>query len=84
MVVLQRGDVIVRDCQLVPGLDEKVVVHSTMLVVVDGSSNVTCQGHQVIEDLAFQQAAMHHDHVHHLDYASHMETAQGHNLGWES
>lgn len=37
VVVLQRGDVIVGDSQLVPGLDQEVVVDSAVLVVMDGS-----------------------------------------------
>ena len=81
MVILQRGNVIVCHCQGVPGLNQKVVVHSTVLVVMDGSRQVTPKRCQVIEDLAFQETAMHHDHVHHLDHTRHMETAQPHNMG---
>ena len=82
VVVLQRGYVVVCHCQLVSGLNEEVVVDSTMLVVMDGSTDVAGYGHQVIKDLALEQAAMDHDHVHHLNHASHMEAAQAHNMGW--
>ena len=79
VMILQWRDVVVCHRQLVPGLDEEVIVDSTMLVVMDGGTDVARYGHQVIEDLTFQQATMHHDHVHHLNHASHMQTAQAHN-----
>lgn len=82
VVVLQWGDVVVCHCQLVSGLDEEVVVDSTMLVVMDGGTDVARYCHQVIKNLAFEQAPMHHDHMHHLNHASHMEAAQAHNMGW--
>lgn len=79
VVILQWRDVIVCHRQLVSGLDEEVVVDSTMLVVMDGGTYVARHGHQIIKDLTFEKAAMHHDHVHHLNHASHMEAAQADN-----
>ena len=52
MVILQGGDVIVGDSQSVPGLDQEVIVDSTMLEVMNGRRNVACQHHELVKDSA--------------------------------
>ena len=51
VVVLQGGNVIVGHSQLVPGLDEEVVVDAAVLEVMDGSCQVAGHHHEVIHHL---------------------------------
>lgn len=84
VVVLQRGDVIVRHGQLVSGLNQEVIVHTTMLKVVNGSSHVGSHHHEIVHHLLPYEPTVVHDHVDHLDHTCHMQAADRHTLTYSN
>ena len=75
VVVLQRGLQVVGDSQVVIGLDQEVVVDSGVLKIMNQGCDVGGQQAQAVGPLALQHAAMHHEHMGHLEYRRHMGAA---------
>ena len=77
MVVLQRGLQVVCDGQVMPGLDQEVVVDPGVLKVMNQGCNVRGQQREAVSACTLQDASVHHQHVGHLENGSHMGTAAG-------